>query len=191
MQREQWMWSLRLGAEASFRETIEWGREVIKHVVILNGAGLAATASAIAANVIPAGEFGTISRVTGFYVAGLICAFLNMIWRWPISATEDERQMIYIHAFALDHKPIEQSHEPFINRIYVRGVTYILLMMGFGSFISGSVFLVETLRGSPDASMPDTSRAIAYRFVLPGGSQEIGEYPGILRPLIVETSSKK
>jgi hypothetical protein len=63
--------------------------------------------------------------------------------------------------------------------------------MGFGLFIGGSVFLVETLRGSREASTPDTSEAIAYRFVLPNGSKEIAGYPGILKPLTVETSNKK
>jgi hypothetical protein len=191
VQREQWMWTLRLGAEASFRETIEWGHEVIKHVVILNGAGLAATASAIAANVIPASELDTFSHVLGLYVAGLICAFFNMIWRWQISATEGERQLSYIHDFALDRKPIEQSHEPFIDRIYVRGITYILLTMGFGAFICGSIFFVESLRGSREASIPDTSGAIAYRFVIPDGSNQGARYPAIPQPLTVETSNKR
>lgn len=188
VQREQWMWLLKQGAETSFRETVEWAREVTKHLVILNGAGLAATASIIAANVIPAEYFGTLSWVTGLYIAGLICAFINMVWRWQVSGIEAEGQFNFIHDFALDRASIQHSDAPFLNRILVRGVTYIVLAIASISFGGGSCLLVRTLLVSREASETDRVGTIAYRFVMPVGVSQASEYPGILKPLTLRAA---
>ncbi|MBB5413913.1 hypothetical protein HDG34_007896 [Paraburkholderia sp. HC6.4b] len=187
-QHALWTEMLKLGAETSFREMIEWGRETIKHLVILNGAGLAASATLIAANAISKSDIEVIGLAARSFVAGIISAFFLMVWRWQINATESERQFSFLHDFELNRKPIEESHEPFLNRVWVRAVTYFLSGLSFLTFLGGAYLLSTALRTSPEPAKTTANGTLAYRFKLPPDRGTQGDYSVLRRRLTLGAS---
>ncbi|OLL27472.1 hypothetical protein BTH42_32005 [Burkholderia sp. SRS-W-2-2016] len=142
---------------------LEWQLEAVKHLVILNGAGLAAAATVLAGNGNSEIRFAA-SYAASACAYGLIVALFLMIWRWFWALTQARRFALFINDFKANRVPKEDAAKLALSRFgYMFALGF--AAMSLGAFILAMYFVFHTARVQLlEDEQPEAQSVIAYKF---------------------------
>ncbi|MFM0427553.1 hypothetical protein PQQ75_00950 [Paraburkholderia aspalathi] len=128
-------------------DSLEWQLETVKHLAIINGAGLAASVAIVAADKMAPIRSQAITCIA-LCAFGLLLAVALMFWRWIWGTFQTRKLLLFIKAFERGVAPIEDFDALVLTgwkRIVAFGAAGLSLLL-FGVSIGIVVFAVLCLR---------------------------------------------